>query len=112
MIRQLDQFNFHHRLEAATGISLVVFTAPGCGACRMLRAALMELGGHRDGINLFEVDVQRDMALVREFEVFHLPALFLYVDGSFHDEIRCESLPHKILQAVDAAQLAPAAEAP
>ncbi len=112
MIQPLTQFDFHHSLEDTEGISLVVFTAPGCGACRMLLSALDRFREDRADIGLFEVNVQQDTALVREFDVFHLPALFLYIDGHYHREIRCESLPEKIAEALEAACRSSAAEAP
>lgn len=61
---------------------------------------------------VFEVDAGQDQALAREFELFHLPALFLFRDGHYHRPVSCEaSLPR--LRAEIAAQLAlPAEEAP
>lgn len=112
MIRALTQFDFHHRLEETPGAALVVFTAPLCGACKMLRTAMTHYGEGNPEVTLFEVDAQQDMALAREFDVFHLPALFLYLDGRFHAEIQCETLPEKIAEAVVDARLGPAAEAP
>jgi hypothetical protein len=38
------------------------------------------------------------MALTNEFEVFHLPALFLYKDGKFHAPVQCVAS----LEALDA----------
>ena len=112
MIRPLTQFDFHHRLEETSGTALVIFTAPLCGACKMLRTAMMRYGEDHPDVTMFEVDTQQDMALAREFDVFHLPALFLYLDGRFHAEIQCETLPEKIAEAVGNARLGPAAEAP
>ena len=112
MIPALDQFNFHHTLEETSGAALVVFTAPLCGACDMLRSAMEHYGSRHPDTLMFEVDAQQDMALTSEFDVFDLPALFLYLDGRYHDEIRCEALPEKIAQAVEEACLGPAAEAP
>lgn len=112
MIRPLTQFDFHHSLEDTQGISLVAFTAPGCGACDMLLSALERFSENRTDVGLFEVNVQQDTALGQEFDVFHLPALFLYIDGHYHREIRCESLPEKIAEALDSACRSSAEEAP
>ena len=53
---------------------------------------------------LFEADLERDSALAAEFEVFHLPSIYLYIDGHFHCEIQCEAnldkLEHFIAEAV------------
>jgi hypothetical protein len=99
----LDQFNFHHTLSATRGVSLVFFTSHACSACRLR---------HAPDITLFEVDAQRDMALTREFEVFHPPALFLYQDGDFHRPLQCEAHAGKPALAIQAALSAPAQELP
>ena len=111
-MKTLDQFDFHQTLEASRGQVLVIFTAPHCGACNMLREALVDYQGTHPESMLYEVDTQRDPGLGEEFGVFHLPALFLYSDGQYHAEIRCEALPEKIAEAVNAAIVTPAEDAP
>ncbi len=111
-LRPLDQFDFHHALEQTSGTSLVIFTGPACGACRRLKAVLAAEPQLFADLRLFEVDAQRDMALTREFGVFHLPAMFLFRDGEFHCELHSEALPAKLRSAIDAALAAPAQEAP
>lgn len=111
-VEQLSQFDFHHRLAEAGGVSLVYFTAPGCGACRQLKQLF---DSHSDAfarLHLFEVDAQQDMALTREFEVFHLPSLFLFRDGQYHAPVHAEPTPAALLAAIDAALAAEAQEAP
>lgn len=108
MARQLSQFDFHHRLATHTGIAVVVFSRPGCGACRQLKSVLAAM----PELPVFEVDAERDPALVREFEVFHLPALFLYRAGAYHCQLHCGSAPAAISAAVAAALALPAEEAP
>jgi thiol-disulfide isomerase/thioredoxin len=39
-IPTLDQFQFHHVLEETSGVVLVFFSGPHCGACRHLRGVL------------------------------------------------------------------------
>jgi len=112
MIRGLDQFEFHHTLAETGGVSLVYFTAPACGACRQLRAMFEHSLEVFSGINLFEVDAQRESALTHEFNLFHLPAMFLFREGEFHSELQAEPLPHAILAAVAAALEQPPMEAP
>ncbi len=110
--RPLDQFQFHHTLEQTPGLSVVMFSSRGCGACRNFKAMLERAQPSLPGLNLFLVDAERDMALVREFEVFHLPALFLFVDGRYHRPIQCEARPEAFAAAVAEARSAPALEAP
>jgi hypothetical protein len=108
----LDQFNFHHTLSATRGVSLVFFTSHACSVCRLWRHLLIGYSRHEPDITLFEVDAQRDMALTREFELFHLPALFLYQDGDFHCPLQCEAHAGKLALAIQAALSAPAQELP
>jgi thioredoxin-like negative regulator of GroEL len=96
----LDQFNFHQTLAQTPGVSLIFFTSAECSSCRQWRRLLTQhLTSHPD-IRIFEVDAQRDMALTREFDVFHLPALFLFVDGEFHCPLQCEASMEKLRPAI------------
>lgn len=108
----LDQFEFHETIERTRGVVLVMFSAPGCGACRRWRPLLVRLAGERADLQVFEVDAARDLALAREFEVFHLPALFLFVDGLYHCALHSEAQPARLEAALQAALMAPAEEAP
>lgn len=108
----LSQFDLHARLADTPGVALVTFTAAGCGACRHLRQVWHEVAGLRPDWALFEVDAERDPALVNEFEVFHLPTVFLFFDGLFHCQLESEARPKAIVDAVDAALQQPAQEAP
>jgi thioredoxin-like negative regulator of GroEL len=106
-VKRLSQFDFHQTLAATPGTSLVMFGSQDCGSCRHLKRAFTALASRREpALTLFEVDVQQDMALASEFEVFHLPAMFLFRDGEFHCELHSpagvETLLHSIVQALDA----------
>ena len=76
-------------LEETPGISIVLFTSPWCGSCKAMKKALENLPADT-GIRVFEVDAGTDQALVESFEVFHLPALFLYQDGAYHAPLEVE----------------------
>ena len=112
MIEPIDQFGPHHRPEAAPGTAAVALTARGCGACRLLEAALAELARCRPGLRLFEADAQVDTALVRELEVFHLPALFLCREGHFHCALHARPTPDALAEAIERALRTSAEEAP
>jgi len=106
----LDQFNYHHRLAETDAPALVIFTGPDCGACRGLKA-LLEAGAV-PGVKLFEVDVEQDMALSAELDVFHLPAMFLYRNGRFHHRVEAELTAEAVNAAVQSALAGPSEEAP
>lgn len=93
-------------------MTLLAFTGAACGSCRHLRRVLLALHELRPNWQLFEVDAEREAGLVNEFEVFHLPTVFLYHDGQFHCPLTAEADPAAIIRAVDAALQQPAQEAP
>jgi len=111
-IKALTQFTFYPELEQTTGLSLVYFTAESCSSCRHLTMLLGQLQQQRDDLSVYQVDAQQDQALVSEYEVFHLPALFLFKDGHYHAAIHSEARLHSIEQAISAANSAAAEEAP
>ncbi len=111
-MQRLDQFSFHHVMAETQGPSLVIFTGPACGACRRLKAVLE---GNRElfaDLHLFEVDAGDDLALTREFDVFHLPAMFLFREGRYHCELHSEAHPTQLRAAIEAALIMPSEEAP
>ena len=111
-LTRLNQFDFHQTLTENTGLSLIMFTAPGCGSCRQLRQVLEAHPEDFADLHLFEVDAQQDQALTNEFDVFHLPSLFLFRDGEFHAQIEAEPLPQNIKDAIAAALSEGPQEAP
>lgn len=112
MLAQLDQFNLHHRIAEYKAPALVMFSSRSCSSCRHLKQILEQLATVHPEWAVFEVDAQRDMALTREFEVFHLPALFLFYQGVFHSEIACEASLGAIEAATARALQEPPSEAP
>lgn len=92
--------------------TLVFFSSAGCSSCRHLQRILEETSaGHPEWL-IYQVDAQQDIALAREFEVFHLPALFLFDQGNYHSEISCEATTAAIEEAVNSALKCPPQEAP
>lgn len=88
----LTEFDFHAHLAGTPGVSVVLFSGPDCGACHRLERLLPDwLAGLVD--HLFKVDVQRSAALAHAYEVFHLPSLFVFVDGQYHAALHAESAP-------------------
>ena len=111
-LTSLDQFNFHHTLAQTPGVSLVFFSSAECGSCRQWKQVLARYRLLLPDVHLFEVDAQRDMALTREFDVFHLPALFLFVDGEFHRDVQSEASVKKLQHAIAGALAASLQEMP
>ena len=111
-IERLDELEFHHVVESLAGHTVVVFTGAGCGACRALKRALAQLLGQHADVRVFEVDAQQNMALTRELQVFHLPAMFLFVEGRFHCELHSQAHPSHLRAALVQALASPPQEPP
>ena len=109
---RLEQFGFHQHLAATGGTALIMFSSPDCGSCRHLRRVLHEVQSRQPLWRLFEVDAQRDPGLANEFEVFHLPTIFVFQDGEFHCQLAAEARTEAIVSATLAALRQPATEAP
>jgi len=112
MFENLTHFNLHHRIAELNTPALVFFSSEGCGACRYLKASLSVVQEENPDWRIFEVDAQAEMGLTREFEVFHLPSLFLFLEGEYHSPLACEATPKAITVAVTDAFGKPAQEAP
>jgi len=108
---ELTEFDFHPRIARSPGVSLVMFSGPDCGSCRRLEKLLPCLAAGR-AAHLYKVDVQTSTALAREYEVFHLPGLFLFVDGRFHAPLHAEPVMEKFSAAIDQALNEPPHEEP
>jgi len=108
----MSQFDLHHRISEAPAPTLVFFTSPACGACHHLKQVLREVQTRHPDWRIYEIDAVQEGGLVREFEVFHLPALFLFSDGNYHCTLDCEARTDAIERAVEAALRLPPEEAP
>lgn len=111
-IRPLTDHEFYDVLAETFGPSIVFFTKPGCSSCRLWQRLLGELLQLRDDIHVFQVDAEQNMALSNEYELFHLPALFLFVDGEYHCGLQSEARLNSLQAALDDALNSPAEEAP
>lgn len=112
MLPTLNQFDFHHTLEARRGLSIVFFSSASCASCSFWKQLLGKYQASHPGTVVYEVDAKQDQALAEEFSLFHLPALFLYSDGAFHAELQCEAHFEKLDTAINDALRNPAQEAP
>ncbi len=108
----MSQFDLYQRIAEAPAPTLVFFTSPACGACRHLKQVLHEVQTRHPDWRIFEIDAVQEGGLVNEFEVFHLPALFLFSGGDYHRALNCEARTDTIERAVETALRLPAEEAP
>jgi thioredoxin-like negative regulator of GroEL len=114
--QELDEFTFHQTISDASGIVLVFFSGPHCGSCHHLRdlfaQEIQTFEEHFKKFAVYEIKADKAAALVNEFNVFHLPSIFLYQNGHFHCELHTQAHPHKIIEAVELALSKPAEEEP
>lgn len=111
-VRPLEQFEFHQTLDHTRGMALVFFSSSECSSCRYWEQLLDEYSRKYLDVRIFKVDAGRDQALTQEFGVFHLPALFLYMDGEFRAELQCEATLVALRTAIAQAMSAPPQEMP
>jgi hypothetical protein len=101
----------HRFIDALPGRVLLMFGSRACGTCRAAQARVPSLAeGRVDALVYIDAEVQT--ALVREYEVFHLPAMFLFRAGRYHALLHAPLTPAEFGQAIDAALAGPAQEAP
>lgn len=95
---ELTDFDADQRLLSLAGISLVIFTSPGCAACRYARERLpgLRLPVQR----LAWIDAGENNGLVQRYEVFHLPALFVVRDGHFQGQLHSRLGAAELDQAI------------
>jgi len=108
---RLTEGDFHRNMATVSGVAVVQFSAPHCGACRAWKRLLPEaLTGLVHAF--FEVDVSEATGVARYFGIFHLPTIYLYRDGRFHAELQCEARPEAIRQTAQSLLAAPPQDEP
>jgi thioredoxin 1 len=77
---ELNEKTFHETITSTEGVSVVQFTAPWCGPCRMLAPRLQELSEDLS-VNYFKVNIDENTELARNFQIMSIPTLQFYKDG-------------------------------
>ena len=108
---ELTDFDFHPRLAASPGVAVVMFSGPDCGACKRIEKHLPDWFG-KQANHLYKVDAQRSTGLARAYDVFHLPSLFVFVNGHYHAPLQAEAAPLPMQAALKNLLSEPAHEEP
>lgn len=111
-IRNLDDESFYTHLETTRGLSVVFFTSHGCASCRRWQELFREFLTLYDDVQICAVDAQASMALTRAYEVFHLPSLFLFIDGQYHRALQPHASINSLREAIDQAIILQAEDEP
>lgn len=77
MPTELTEKTYFDTLAETEGVSIVQFTAPWCGPCRMLAPRLQELSEDLS-INYFKVNIDENSELARDFQIMSIPTLLFY----------------------------------
>jgi len=108
----LNQFDFYSTLDEIKGPTIIFFTSVGCASCHYWERILAQYKEENPQLSIFQIDAAQDQALTEEFEIFHLPALFLYIDGNYHSAIQCEAKLTVLSAEVQKLMALPAQEVP
>lgn len=79
MVRKVDQSQFDEVRKSKAAV--VDFSATWCGPCQMLAPILDELSGEVDSVDFYNVDVDENPDLAREFRIMNIPAVVALKDG-------------------------------
>ena len=111
-LQMLNDADFYPVIQATKGTAIVFFTSEGCNSCRYWKELLGQLVMKRPTLRVYEIDAQQSMGLTQEYEVFHLPALFVFVNGQYHASLQCEARLDIIDATLDKLLASPAQDAP
>ena len=108
----LTDLNFHQTLAEINGAALVLVGTAHCGACKQLKVVLQRYQISQQALPIFEVDAVMNGGILQALTIFHLPALFLYIDGQYHRQIQCEATLLNLQTAIQHALMQAAEEEP
>ena len=79
MVKKVDQSQFDEVRKSKAAV--VDFSATWCGPCQMLAPILDELSGEVDSVDFYNVDVDENPDLAREFKIMNIPSVVALKDG-------------------------------
>jgi thioredoxin 1 len=84
MINIADKNEFER--EISSGVVIVDFYAQWCGPCKLLGPILEELSEEMAGkVKFIKVDVDKNMAIARQYGVVNIPTMVILKDGNKQD---------------------------
>ncbi|MGY2289601.1 thioredoxin family protein [Pseudomonas sp. SDO528_S397] len=100
---ELTDLDIDQQLLRLPGVSLVVFTSPGCASCRWARQQVP--GWALPVERVCWVDAGDNGGAVERYQIFHLPALFVVCEGQFHGQLHARLTANDLTAAVNQALL-------
>jgi thiol-disulfide isomerase/thioredoxin len=85
-----------------TQATLLQFSSPACGPCRIVRRLLSEVAGGDERVEHVELDATQHLALVERLKIMRTPTT-LVLDGQGRVRLRFSGVPTRaeVLSAVD-----------
>ena len=62
-------------------LAVVDFSAVWCGPCKMVAPVLEEVSEELADVNFFNIDVDKNMELAREYNITNIPAILVLKKG-------------------------------
>ena len=84
-IHEITSADFEEVVLKSEKPVLVDFNATWCGPCRMLKPTLDAIAAERSDVTVVGVDIDENMELAEEYEVFSIPCVVLIKDGAEAD---------------------------
>ena len=96
MVKKVNEAEF--KAEALTGTTVVDFSATWCGPCQMLAPVLEEISDSQGDVKFYNIDVDQNPGITREYGIMNIPAVYLLKDGQVVDK-QIGFLPKEQLEA-------------
>ena len=80
-VRNITKENFENEVMKSEKVVLLDFFASWCGPCRMVAPIVEEIAEENDHIIVGKVDVDAQMELATQFQVYSIPTLVVMKDG-------------------------------
>lgn len=83
MINILTENKFDDAVTSSEKV-IVEFSADWCGPCKIMKPVLEKVS--KQGISVFDVDIETEAGLVERFKIRNIPTTFYYKNGELIDK--------------------------
>ena len=85
-IQLLEEFDFDEKVLDSKGIVVVKMYGAWCGPCKMLASILSQMPD-MPGLTVYDMDVDKNITLCKQFGVMSVPTLLFFKDGAYLDKV-------------------------
>ncbi|MBQ9608869.1 MAG: thioredoxin [Lachnospiraceae bacterium] len=79
MVKVINQDEFDEVKNS--DLAVVDFSAVWCGPCKMVAPVLEEVSEELADVNFFNIDVDKNMEIAREYNITNIPAILVLKKG-------------------------------